>query len=233
VTPSTAPFPTQATPPEEQNVPARVLELRATAVRLACRDARSVDVLMWAGGAALVGTGVGVAIAGLTPSMTSRSHAGWYAAGIGPGLALGGIGLPFARGLIKEADPLDHACETVLRHWPAQPADLVDIEVAERLLFAAGQPSTAVLPVLLGVATALVAGFTVGTFLFEADELTQVAGGISAAVVTGWLLLPYTPRRRAAVRFTQGAYAPEPIVLTPVAFTPPGGGFGAGIGGTF
>lgn len=191
---------------------------RAIEVRRACRDSTSVDVFAYLSSGMLIAGGVGLAVWGLTTPQPGRPLGMSFVTGLGPGLALGGIGIPFARGVIREVDPLSSACERAMTSG----ADMLDIDVAARLLTHHGAPMGPLVPLLLGGATVGVGVGMAVAFALGSGELVQLFGGLSAAAITGWFILPPTPVRIAAMRFRAGDYraGPYSLAIAPTLLEP-------------
>lgn len=171
-------------------------------IRQRCNETNGVDWFAWISGAGLIALGASLAAWQLSVPPPERTSAGWYTVGIGPGLVLGGIGVPFGRGILRGMDPLATACRDVLRpHADGSAPDALDAEMATRLLRASAQPTSVVLLVLLSAATAAVAGGAIAAIVTHNNELAQMTGGFSAAAVAGWFIVPPTPVHIAATRF--------------------------------
>jgi hypothetical protein len=186
---------------------------RLSAARAACREARSTDVVGVATVPILAVAGVSLAVVGFTTPEAQRNATTSFLNAFAPGLVLGAVGVPLGRGWIGAVDPLHAACDTLLDHERPSDADLLS---TEGLLRAFGGPASPVLPILMASATAAVGGGLAAAFLIPNRDLAQAMGGIGAAVVAGWALVPSTPNLRAARRHTLGAYAPT---VTSVAMT--------------
>jgi hypothetical protein len=196
---------------------------RLAAARAACRDARGTDVFGVAAVPVLAVAGVSLAVVGFTTPEAQRNATTSFLNAFAPGLVLGAVGVPLGRGWIGAVDPLHAACDALVDH--AEPSD-ADLLSTEGLLSAFGGPASPVLPILMASATAAVGGGLAAAFLIPNRDLAQAMGGIGAAVVAGWALVPATPNLRAARRHTLGAYAPS---VTGVAWT----GAGLSLAGAF
>jgi hypothetical protein len=197
---------TEATRSVEQT-PAPSLARRAERLRVAraaCRDSRRVDAFGVAAIPVLAVAGVSLSIVGFTTPDTPERPRGpttFFLNAFAPGLVLGAIGVPLGRGWLGGVDPLHTACDTVLDHEDPSDADIV---TTEGMLRAYGGPPSIVLPVLMGSATVAVAGGLTAAFLLPNRDLAQAMGGIAAAVVAGWALVPPTPNASAARGFVRG-----------------------------
>jgi hypothetical protein len=209
-----------------EETPSPALERRAqrlTAARAACRDARAIDAFGVAAVPVLAVAGVSLSIVGFTTPEANRNATTSFLNAFAPGLVLGAIGVPLGRGWIGAVDPLHNACDTVLGHESPSDADILGVE---GLLHAFGGPSSPVMPILMASATVAVGGGLTAAFVLPNKDLAQAMGGIAAAVVAGWALVPLTPNLRASQRYTTGRYG---IVPTAISFT----GQGLTVGGTF
>jgi hypothetical protein len=236
---------------EAENVVARGNRERA-AVLQACHDTHDTDYLMWIAGAAMIATGVTIAVDAFTTSAPARDQLRLFNQGIGPGLVLGGIGFPFARGIVHDQDPVERACERVEHPARGTQAEALDVELAGHLMHDLGPPASPIIIAFLAGATVLTTGFVIlafGLYQHDADhgatiatnqyrDLVNLSGGVYAGIVTGWFLIPPTPERRAATRYAHGYYnrlvAPSPGPTAMVTMVPlANGGAAVGVGGTF
>lgn len=202
---------TSATVPVERAVAVEAVgrDRRLRAVRDACRAARGVDVLGIVATPTLAIAGVSLAYVGFTTPPPERTPTTFFLNAFGPGLVLGAIGVPLGRGMISAGDPMRHACNDVLEHSTVEERDLLALE---GLIHAYGASASPLLMILLGAATAATAGGVALAFALQNRDLAQAMGGIAAAVVAGWAIVPPTPAQRATVRYYRGEFNP----VTPV-----------------
>jgi hypothetical protein len=179
------------------------------AIRRACRDAQSVDILGWTITGVLAATGASLVITGALyqlPSGQPKPVGLAYINGIGPGLILGAIGTPIGRGAFDLGDPLRALCSTMERNGRMHTDNPFDTFAADRVLRVAGAPPSIVLPLLIGFATAACLAFSIIPFVIHDPDLAGPAGGISAAAVAAWIVIPPTPRTIASRRYVAGEY---------------------------
>lgn len=189
---------------------------RLRAIRQRCIETNGVDWFAWISGGGLIAAGAALVVTQLVMiEPPRRTPLNWYGVGLGPGLILGGIGVPFARGILRGVDPLAAACRDVARggRLDGRPTDALDAEQAARLLTSSAQPTSVTLIVLLSAASAAVAGAAIGAIVAGNNEIAQMTGGFSAAAITGWFIVPPTPVRIAATRFVTDV-ATQPGVRT-------------------
>lgn len=222
-------------PPQRPEAPAPDPEV----VRRACRAARSVDAFAWTTSAVLGATGLGLTIYALSVNTTPIQAEIGFLRAFSPGLILGAIGIPFARGaVVPVEDAFRGLCGRVLARGGSVPDDPRDTYAADAALRVNGGPTSHVITVLLAIATAGAIGGTVAALVLRSTDVAQVMGGIDGAAVAGWAFLVPTPGRTAALAYVEGRfngraanYAPR-VRLQPLATALPGGAWW-GVGGTF
>ncbi len=203
---------TAATQPVEAAPSAAELrDDRLRAVRDACRAARGTDVLGIIATPTLAIAGVSLAAIGFTTPPPQRGPDTFFLNAFGPGLVLGAIGVPLGRGWISAGDPMRVACDGVLTHTNVSDSDLLALE---GLLHAYGASASPLLTILLAAATVATGGGVALAFALQNRDLAQAMGGISAAVVAGWAIVPPTPSQRATVRYHRGGFAPQRVTPT-------------------
>ncbi len=181
---------------------------RIRAVRSACRAARSLDILGVVTTPALAIAGISLSVVGFTTPPAQRMVDTFFINSFGPGLVLGAIGVPLGRGMISAGDPMRTACTNILEHQQVQEGDLLAIE---GLLRAYGASVSPLLMILLGAVTVATAGGVAGAFVSQNRDIAQAMGGIAAAVVAGWAIVPPTPAQRATVRYYRGEFLPSQV----------------------
>lgn len=181
---------------------------RIRAVRSACRAARSLDILGIITTPALAVAGISLSVVGFTTPPAQRTVNTFFINSFGPGLVLGAIGVPLGRGMISAGDPMRTACTNILEHQQVQEGDLLAIE---GLLRAYGASVSPLLMILLGAVTVATAGGVAGAFVSQNRDIAQAMGGIAAAVVAGWAIVPPTPAQRATVRYYRGEFLPSQV----------------------
>lgn len=223
-------------PPSSAGVPG----VDPEAVRRACRDASGSDVIGWSiTGVLAVGGIAGVVYGAVyTPPPGTLTPVGIaYLRGISPGLILGAIGTPIGRGVFDAADPLRSLCARLERDRDAHTEDPRDAYAVDRVLRVVGASPGVALPLLVGLATLGCVVASIVPFVVENRDMAGPVGGISAAAVAAWIVVPPTPRQVAARRYVAGGYAsghhaaiapPAIWSVSPLAIAP-----GVAIGGTF
>jgi hypothetical protein len=179
-------------------------------VRRACRDATNIDWIAWGFAGVYATAGVALTVYGALypdPATMPVPVGIAYMRGIGPGLILGAIGAPLARGVFATNDPLRAICDRVMQNGREHRDNPLDTYAADRVLRSIGAPSGFVMPLLIGIATAGCAVLTAIPFIIQDPGIAGPAGGISAAAIAAWVVLPPTPAQRASRRYVNGEYA--------------------------
>ncbi|MEI8258042.1 MAG: hypothetical protein WCJ30_20390, partial [Deltaproteobacteria bacterium] len=180
------------------------VSLDAEAVRRACRDATGPDVIGWAITGALAAGGIAGVLYGAvyTPPHGELTPVGIaYLRGISPGLILGAIGTPIGRGVFDAGDPLRALCTRLELDRVAHTEDARDVYAVDRVLRVVGAPPGPALPLLVGLATLGCAVASIVPFVVQVPDMAGPVGGISAAAVAAWIVVPPTPRQAAARRY--------------------------------
>jgi hypothetical protein len=199
-------------------------------VRRACHDAERVDWIGWTFAGVYVATGVSVTLYGAfysDPPMMPVPVGIAYMRGIGPGLILGAIGAPLARGVFATNDPLQSVCARMRQNGREHRDNALDTYAADRVLRSIGAPPSFVMPLLVGLATLGCAVLTAIPFIIQDPGIAGPAGGISAAAVAAWVVLPPTPMQSASRAYVRGEYAVHAHVartgtvgVAPLGFAP-------------
>ena len=179
-------------------------------IRRACRDGDNIDWFTWTATGVYAATGISFVAYGAvyqTPAGTQTPVGISYLRGIGPGLILGAIGVPIARGVFNMGDPLRSVCATMERNGQQHRDNDYDTYAADRVLRVVGAPPSFVLPLLIGLATAACIGLSIVPFAINDQSIAGPAGGISAAAVAAWVVIPPTTRQSAARHYATGGYA--------------------------
>ncbi len=210
------------------------------AVRRACRDVSGPDVTGWVTTGVLAVAGIAGVVAGsyYTPPPMMPTPVGIaYLRGISPGLILGAIGTPIGRGVFDAADPLRALCARLERAHAAHTEDPRDAYALDGVLRVVGGPPGFVLPLMVGLATLGCIAASIVPFVINNPDIAGPIGGITAAAVAAWIVVPPTPRQTAARRYVTGGYTsashmavstPTMWTVTPLAVAP-----GIAIVGTF
>lgn len=208
------------------------------AIRTACRRADDPDIIGWTVAGVYAAAGISLTLYSAlyqTPTGMQTPVGIAYMGGIGPGLILGAIGVPIARGIFTGDAVLRSVCARMMRNAREHTDNPYDTYTADRVLRTLGEPQGFVLPLLIGLATAACIGLTIIPFATNNSDLAGPMGGISAAAIAAWPVLPPTPRYRAARHYVHGDYSRHgPVGVTPtVSFAPMPQGAGVSLVGTF
>ncbi|MDP3274487.1 MAG: hypothetical protein Q8Q09_04780 [Deltaproteobacteria bacterium] len=192
----------------------------------ACREMQRADVFGYVALPTLAVTGIALSIVGFTTPTPQRTSTTFFLNAFGPGLVLGAIGVPLTRGWIGSVDPLPAACRTLLQAGAPSAEQRI---LVDALLRANGAPGSPALAILLGAATALVTGGVVLALVLDNRDLAQAMGGIGAAVVAGWSIVPVIPQAAAARQYR----ANSPEIRLSLAVDPHRQSYGLGLVGAF